>query len=222
MGDGLRSRTFRGFRPRRLAPLPLLVPSLLVTGLVPGHAVAGQEIPSSTRPRPPASRLPDVRAVEPAARSVLVVDLRDAAARRRFAAEVRQVYGREAELAGERAADPAKRVPGETSLVHLAKHVIRLEVDPELELVLGGVPLAKLKLVARFSCTIEGAALSVRDAAIVAVAPGRIALEAKLDWGRKTLPLPLRRKTIDLPGRIDVTPPVSLAPPAPAPSPTPP
>lgn len=107
MGDGLRSRTFRGFRPRRLAPLPLLVPSLLVTGLAPGHAVAGQEIPSSTRPRPPASRLPDVRAVEPAARSVLVGDLRDAAARRRFAAEVRQVCGREAELAEERAADPA-------------------------------------------------------------------------------------------------------------------
>lgn len=119
-------------------------------------------------------------------------------------------------------ADPAKQVPGETSIVHLAKHVIRLAVDPELELVLGGVRLAKLKLVARSSCTVEGAALSVRDAAIVAVAPGRIALEAKLDWGRKTLPLPLRRKTIDLPDPIDVTPPVSLALPAPAPLATPP
>ncbi|MFN7177388.1 MAG: hypothetical protein ACK4MX_10940 [Thermaurantiacus sp.] len=113
-------------------------------------------------------------------------------------------------------ADPARIVPGETTVVHLARHDIKLTVDPELELVLGGVALMKLKLLANFVCGIEGAALSVRDAAIVAVTPGRIGLEAKLNWGKKTIPLPLKRKTIDLPGRIDVSPPVSLARLAPA------
>jgi hypothetical protein len=116
-------------------------------------------------------------------------------------------------------ADPAKLAPGETRILNLAKHAMKLAVDPELHLLLGAAPLARLKLMVEFVATVEGAALSVRDAAIVAVAPGRIALEAKLMWGRKVLPLPLRRKDIDLPGRIDVVPPVSLA--APPASPTP-
>jgi hypothetical protein len=112
-------------------------------------------------------------------------------------------------------ADPAQLVPGETRIVHLAKHDIKLTVDPELEVVLSGVPLAKLKLLALFTCTIDGAALSIRDAAIIAVAPGRIGLQARLNWGKKTIPLPLKRHTIDLPGRVDVSPAVSLAPLAP-------
>jgi hypothetical protein len=108
-------------------------------------------------------------------------------------------------------ADPAKLVQGETTILHLAKHDMKLAVDPELHLVLGAAPLAKLKLMVEFVATIDGAALSVRDAAIVAVAPGRIALEAQVKWGKKLLPLPLRKKQLDLPGRLDLAPPVSLA-----------
>ena len=80
--------------------------------------------------------------------------------------------------------------PGETAVVPLGEHELSLTATPVLRLRAGGVSLPDLKLTYRIAAAFDRATLSIRDGAVVAVAPGDGAFTAKLSCGDVPLHAP--------------------------------
>ena len=100
--------------------------------------------------------------------------------------------------------------PQELAHVTLKEHEVQLKLDPELQVTIAGVPVWTLPVRIILTATIEAARLAVRGGAIQSVAPGRIGFEGKVKWEEETLPLPLRKREIDVPGTLTLDPPFPL------------
>jgi hypothetical protein len=100
--------------------------------------------------------------------------------------------------------------PGETAVVPLGEHELHLTATPTLKLTIGGAPLPDLKLTYRIAAAFDHATLSVRDGAVVAVAPGDCAFMVKLSCGEVPLHKPWTLAHLPLPAEREFTPGVKL------------
>ncbi len=114
-------------------------------------------------------------------------------------------------------ADPIRYPATKTVTMTLGRTTSAITVDPELTLVVGETVRQKLALVAEFLVTLQGVVLTIRGGQIIAVALGKVALQAKLKWGKHETPLKLKTPEIDLGGSRQIEPPVMITRPAPSP-----
>jgi hypothetical protein len=103
--------------------------------------------------------------------------------------------------------DPAKHPAPTSATIVLGKHPMAITVDPQLTLVVGRVLRYPLKFVVEFNALISAARLALVDGAIARVGLGSVTLGAKLRWGSTEVPLPLKSRTVNLPGEITIDPP---------------
>jgi hypothetical protein len=95
---------------------------------------------------------------------------------------------------------------GETAVVPLGEHRLSLTAHPTLKLRIGGVNLPDLKLTYGVAAEFDRATLSIRDGALVAVAPGDGAFTAKLSCGEVPLHPPCTLAHFPLPAEREFAP----------------
>lgn len=96
--------------------------------------------------------------------------------------------------------------PGETAVVPLGKHELSLTAHPTLKLTLGGAPLPDLKFTYHIAAEFDRATLSIRDGAVVAVAPGEGDFTVKLSFGEVPLHAPWTLGHFPLPAEREFAP----------------
>jgi hypothetical protein len=106
--------------------------------------------------------------------------------------------------------DPVKYPPDRTVRMALAEHPMKITIDPELLLLVAGLPVHKLELLVEFDAQIHAAVLVIQAGAIKAFEAGRIRFDAKLSWGGVELPLDLKAREVTIPGRINLADPVVI------------
>ncbi len=107
-------------------------------------------------------------------------------------------------------ADPDQYPAARTIRMVLAKHPLKLAIDPELRL--QALPLIDwpLKLVIELEALIDAATLVINAGRIGGVDLGTVELSAGLRWGETKVPLPLRKRELTLPGKFRIDPGVAI------------
>lgn len=95
--------------------------------------------------------------------------------------------------------DPALHPVGQTEITYLGKHTLNVGLHPTLQISVGGYKLKPMLFGLILTVEFQAAALSIRDGAIIAVAPGDAAARAVLRYRDIDLHDPLPLKTIHLP-----------------------
>jgi hypothetical protein len=89
--------------------------------------------------------------------------------------------------------------PGHVEIVHLGEHTLTTGVHPVLQITIAGHKLKPMRFSLILTARFQSAALSIRDGAIIAVAPGDGSATAVLKYHDLDLHKPLPLKTLHLP-----------------------
>ena len=93
----------------------------------------------------------------------------------------------------------ADHPPGHVEITHLGEHTLTTGVHPVLRITIAGHKLEPMRFSLILTAKFQSAALSIRDGAIIAVAPGDASATAVLKYRDIDLHKPLPLKTLHLP-----------------------
>lgn len=100
-----------------------------------------------------------------------------------------------------------KKLPaGETAIVPLGEHKLSFTASPTLKVKIGQTELPDLKFTYEVEADFQRATLSIRDGALVAVAPGECAFNVVLSCGKVPLHAPWTLGHVPLPAEREFTP----------------
>lgn len=109
----------------------------------------------------------------------------------------------------QRYADPEKYPPGETILVALARHTIRSEHAPRLEVMVNDTLVDTVDFELSLKIDVEGAVLTIRDGKIRAVSLGTCTASGELSCEGHTL-AKRESEPFELPGRLEFSEPIPI------------
>jgi hypothetical protein len=95
--------------------------------------------------------------------------------------------------------DASAHPPDQTEIMHLGEHTVTATVHPVLQIIVAGIKLEPMRFSLILSAQLQAAALSIRNAAIIAASPGDASATAELRYRDVRLHDPLPLRTIHLP-----------------------